>query len=29
MPSTRASNKEDGVSDLGVHINLSNLMQVP
>ena len=27
MPSTSASDKEDGVSDL-VHINLSNLIQV-
>ena len=26
MPSTSASDKEDGVSDLGVHINLSNLI---
>ena len=29
MPYTSASDKEDGASDLGVHINLSNLIQVP
>ena len=28
-PSANASDKEDDVSDLGVHINLSNLIQVP
>ena len=29
MPYTSASDKEDGASDLGVHINLSNFTQVP
>ena len=29
MPYTSASDKEDGASDLGVHINLSHLIQVP
>ena len=29
MPTTNASDKEDGVNDLGICINLSNLIQVP
>ena len=29
MLSTSASDKEDGVSNLGVHINSSNLIPVP
>ena len=29
MPTTSASDKEDGVNDLGICINLSNLIQVP